>query len=142
MRQFLKFFVALVIAVAVVMAIRVFAVTIYTAPNAIGKNMRTGQRVMVNKLCRDNFKKGDVFAFTVSGDAPTFALVGPPQELGEVIAVPGDTITVNKQRYLIPYKCCVRCQCHDCKLYLVNTGNARLLVHKHQIVGKILRFPK
>ncbi len=139
MRQFLKFLIALLIAVIIVMAIRLFAFTVYTAPVAIGKGVRAGQRVMVNKLCRHSeFKRGDFLAFTVSGEAPMFAIVDPPQELGMVVAVPGDTIAVKRQHYRIPFKCCDRCQCHDCCLYLVDTGNGRRLVHKHQIIGKAL----
>lgn len=137
MRQFLKFLIALLIAVVTVMAIRTLAFTVYTAPVAIGKDVRAGQRVVVNKLCRhSDFRHGDFLAFTVSGEAPTFAIVDPPQELGMVVAVPGDTIAVKGQHYRIPFKCCDRCQCHDCCLYLVDTGVSRQLVHKHQVTGR------
>lgn len=137
MRQFLKFAVALVAAVAIVMAIRVFAFSVYTAPVSIGKELKAGKRVVVNKLnSHKDFTRGDLLVFTVSGEAPAFSLIGPPQELGMVVAVPGDTITVKGQRYRIPYKCCDRCQCRDCRLYLVDTGNARRLVYKHQIIGQ------
>lgn len=141
MRQFLKFAVALAIAVAVVMAVRAFAFTIYTAPLPIGKQLRGGDKVAVNKLsrCRD-LQRGDMVVFAVSGEAPRFAIVGPPQELGVVIGVPGDTVAVGGQRYRIPYKCCDRCQCNDCRLYLVDTGLRRCLVHKHQMAGKAWRL--
>lgn len=139
MRQFLKFLIALLIAVIIVVAIHTFAFTVYTAPVAIGKSVRTGQKVVVNKLCRHmDLMRGDFLAFTVRGEAPTFTIIDPPQELGMVVAVPGDTIAVKGQRYRIPFKCCDRCQCRDCCLYLVDTGNGRRLVHKHQIVGKVL----
>lgn len=139
MRQFLKFLIALLIAVIIVVAIRTFAFTVYTAPVAVGNGVRAGQKVAVNKLCRhSDFRRGDLLAFTVSGEAPAVAIVDPPQEIGMVVAVPGDTIAVKGQRYRIPFKCCDRCQCHNCRLYLVDTGNGRRLVHKHQIVGKVL----
>lgn len=120
-----------------------FAFTIYTAPASIGKYLKTGDRVVVNKLshCQD-LQRGNLIVFTVSGEPPAFALVGPPQQLGQIIAVPGDVIVVKKQRYRIPYKCCDRCQCVDCKLYLVDTGHSQRLVHKHQIVGKAYEFIK
>ena len=137
MRQFLKFAVALVIAVAVVAVVRLFAFTVYTAPAAIGKQLHTGQRVVVNKLVRHgDFQRGDLLVFTVSGEAPAVAFVGPPQEIGVVEAVPGDTIPVGGQRYRIPYKCCDRCGCRDCRIYLVDIGGHKRLVHKHQVVGR------
>ena len=117
--------------------VRIFAFTIYSAPSSIGGKLKEGDKVVVNKLshCQE-FQKGDLLVFTEKGEAPRFAIIEPPQSLGMVVAVPGDTITVNKQRYRIPYKCCERCQCHDCKLYLVDTGCGKRLVHKHQIIGK------
>ncbi len=141
MRQFLKFFIALCVATIIVLAIRVFAFTIYSSPVTIGHTLRSGEKVVVNKLCRSReFQKGELIIFTDSGEAPGYAIIGPPQSLGMVIAVPGDTITVRKQRYRIPYRCCDRCQCQDCKLYLVDTGYAQCLVHKHQVVGKARRL--
>lgn len=137
MRQFLKFIVALCVATLILTAIRTFAFTVYTAPVSIGNHPMAGQKVMVNKLCRhDDFRRGDLIVFTVSGEAPAFSLVGPPQELGRVVALPGDTINVKGLRYRIPKKCCNRCQCDDCRLYLVDTGVSRLLVHKHQVTGR------
>lgn len=141
MRQLLKFAVALCVAVAVVIAVRMAAFTVCTAPVSIGGQLRAGSRVVVNKLrrCAD-FRRGDLMAFTVDGSTPRLSLTEPPQQIGMVAAVPGDTITVRGQRYRIPYKCCDRCQCADCRLYLVDTGSGRRLVHKHQVVGRVVRF--
>lgn len=137
MWQFLKFAAALVVAVAIVAVIRVFAFTIYTVPVSIGKKMMAGDKVVVNKLARSgDFGRGDIMSVTIEGEAHPYSLMGQPQQLGEVIAVPGDTVMVKGQRYRIPYKCCDKCQCRDCKLYLVETGYAKRLVHKHQVVGR------
>lgn len=129
------------IAVIIVIAVRMFAFTIYISPVTIGNSLHGGDHVVVNKFNRyGNFSRGDLIVFTTNGEAPHIAFLEPPQEIGMIVAVPGNIITVNKVRYRIPYKCCDRCQCSDCCLYLVDTGNGRKLVHKHQVVGKILRF--
>lgn len=142
-RQLLKFIIALAIAVTLVVVVRVFAITIYTVPAPLGQRLRTGDKVVVNKLARSRaIHREDLIVFTVSGDAPAASLIGPPQELGEVINLPGDTITVDSSRYVIPVKCCERCPCRDCCLFLVETGHGNRLVHKHQIVGKAARLFK
>ena len=136
-RQLLKFVIALAIAMAVVVVVRVFAITIYTVPAPLGQGLRTGDRVVVNKLVRSRApRRGDLIVFTVSGDAPSVSLIGPPQELGLVVNLPGDTIVISSRRYVIPLRCCDRCPCRDCRLYLVETGHGKRLVYKHQIVGK------
>ena len=122
---------------AVVVVVRVFAITIYTVPAPLGQGLRTGDRVVVNKLVRSRApRRGDLIVFTVSGEAPAVSLIGPPQELGLVVNLPGDTIVISSRRYVIPLRCCDRCPCRDCRLYLVETGHGKRLVYKHQIVGK------
>ena len=122
---------------AVVMVVRVFAITIYTVPAPLGQGLRTGDSVVVNKLVRSRApRRGDLIVFTVSGEAPAASLIGPPQELGLVVNLPGDTIVISSRRYVIPLRCCDRCPCRDCRLYLVETGHGKRLVYKHQIVGK------
>ncbi len=126
-----------------VVVVRVFAITIYTVPAPLGQRLRTGDKVVVNKLARDRaLQRGELIVFTVIGDAPKASLIGPPQELGEVLNLPGDTIAVDSRRYVIPFKCCDRCPCRDCFLCLVETGHGKRLVHRHQIVGKAARLFK
>lgn len=128
---------------AIVVVVRVFAITIYTVPAPLGQGLRTGDRVVVNKLARSRaLRRGEFIVFTVNGEAPAVSLIGPPQELGEVVNLPGDTITVARRRYVIPLKCCDRCPCRDCRLCLVETGHGKRLVHRHQIVGKAARLFK
>lgn len=138
MRQILNFIIALCIAVIIVIAVHMFAFTIYTSPVTIGNSLRKGDHVVVNKFNRyGDFSRGELIVFTTKGEAPHFSFLEPLQEIGLIVAVPGNIITVGKERYRIPYKCCDRCQCYDCCLYLVDTGNGRKLVHKHQVVGKV-----
>ncbi len=128
---------------ALVVVVRVFAITIYTVPAPLGQGLRTGDRVVVNKLARSHaLRRGELIVFTVSGEAPAVSLIGPPQEVGEVVNLPGDTIKAGRSRYVIPFKCCDRCPCRDCCLYLVETGHGKRLVHRHQIVGKAARLFK
>ncbi|EGN55965.1 hypothetical protein Premu_0483 [Hallella multisaccharivorax DSM 17128] len=142
-RQLLKFILALAVAVAIVVVIRMFAFTICTVPTPIGQELRTGNRMIVNKLTRcHDLRQGDLIVFTVSGEAPAISLIGPPQEIGMVVNLPGDTITVKRRRWLIPIRCCNRCPCRDCKVYLVDTGHGYRLVHRHQIIGKAVRLFK
>ena len=136
-RQLLKFVIALAIAMTVVVVVRMFAITVYTVPAPLGQGLRTGDRVVVNKLARSRAPhRGDLIVFTVSGDAPSVSLIGPPQEIGQVVNLPGDTIAISTRRYVIPLRCCDRCPCRDCRLYLVETGHGKRIVYKHQIVGK------
>lgn len=140
-RQIIKFIIALAAAVALVVVVRMFAFTVYTVPAPIGQGLRTGDRVLVNKVVRGRaVKRGELIVFTVSGEAPAVSLIGPPQELGKVLNLPGDTITISGRLYLIPMRCCDRCPCRDCRLYLVETGRGKRLVYKHQIVGKATRL--
>ena len=85
----------------IVVVVRVFAITVYTVPAPLGQGLRTGDRVVVNKLARSRApRRGDLIVFTVRGDAPAVSLIGPPQELGQVVNLPGDTINVARRRYV------------------------------------------
>ncbi len=129
MRQFAKFIVALGVFMVLFLAVRAFAFAIYTVPTDVMPTLRKGDRVVVNKVAHATFERGDLMVFHQSA-----------RLVGAVVAIPGDTINVGGNRYRIPYRCCRRCACHDCKLYLVNTGQQRLLVHLHQVEGKAKRL--
>lgn len=65
----------------IVVVVRVFAITVYTVPAPLGQGLRTGDRVVVNKLARSRApRRGDLIVFTVRGDAPAVSLIGPPQD--------------------------------------------------------------
>lgn len=125
MRQFAKFVVALGVFVVILLAVRAFAFAIYTVPTDVAPSLRKGDRVMVDKVHVATFSRGDFMVFCQ-----------PERLVGAVVAVPGDTVSVGRNRYRIPHRCCRRCACPDCKLYLVDTGHNRILVHLHQVEGK------
>lgn len=129
MRQFAKFIVALGVFTVLFLAVRAFAFAIYTVPTDVMPALRKGDRVMVNKVTRATFERGDLMVFHRSA-----------RLVGAVVAIPGDTISVGRNRYRIPHRCCTRCACPDCKLYLVNTGPQRILVHLHEVEGKATRL--
>lgn len=129
MRQAIKVLSALAVAMVVVLAVRAYAFTIYTVPTDISSQLRRGDRVLVNRLSRVDFRRGELMVFRAPGDV-----------VGRVVAVPGDTIGLAGRRYVIPDICCSRCGCTDCKLYLVSLGHSETLVHKHQVVGRAVRL--
>lgn len=129
MRNALKFVLALIVAVALMLAVRAFVFTVYTVPSDLTEQFRKGDRVAVNLLQRAPFRRGDVIVF---GDSIRM--------IGRIRAVPGDTLSYGRNRYVIPRRCCTRCPCPDCHLYLVNTGTSELLVHKRQIRGRAFRL--
>ncbi len=155
MKQALKALLTLFGALVIVFIVRAYSFTIYTAPVAVGHTLVPGDRVLVNKWVRAGFVRGDLLVFSPQ-DGPR--AVGPEsggrtdgshgwpllrtrcELVGRVEALPGDTITWRGVRYRIPLRCCRRCGCPDCKLYLVDTGHGQLLVHRHQVVGKARRL--
>ena len=92
-------------------AVHAFAFAVCTLPTGFGNEYHKGDRVVVNKLVHDSFRRGDL-----------------------VLYYPDWRVTS------IPLRCCHKCRCMDCKLYLVNTGQGQTLVHLHQIVGKAYRL--
>lgn len=122
-----KFALALVVASLVMIAVRAFAFTVYSVPaDRLVRDYRQGDRVIVNKLERAEFAKGDNIIFT---DSTT-------DYLGTVVAIPGDTIYYKGKLYLIPQSCCEHCPSPDCKYYLVESSGERQLIHKHLFIGK------
>lgn len=129
MKQALKAMVALGIALLILFAVRAYAFTIYTVPSDISMTLKRGDRVIVNRLCLPNIRRGDHLVFAAGGDL-----------LARVVGLPGDTILLSGRRYAIPLRCCDKCECPDCRLYLVNLGGQRTLIYKHQVVGKAYRI--
>lgn len=141
MKQVLKFAAALCVALVLVLGVRAVALSLCRVPSDIGRVLHRGDRVWVNKLARTaNFSRGDIVVFVTHGTPQPFSLYTRDEAIGCVVAVPGDTIAVAGKSYRIPYRCCDRCGCDDCRLYLVDTGHGRCLVHKHQVVGRGRRF--
>lgn len=126
----LKFVGTLAATALVLSLLSVFAFTIYTLPSDLSDNLRKGDRLMVNRLQRTGFQRGDLIAFS---DSTLTAA-------GVVRAIAGDTIRVKGERYVIPQRCCKTYGCPGCKLYLVTIGGQQHLVHQHTIIGKAWRL--
>jgi signal peptidase I len=129
MKQLLKAVSALGIALIIVFAVRAYAFTVYTVPTDVCQTLKRGDRILVNRLSRVEFKKGELMVFRNSSDF-----------IGRVEAVPGDTVRLGLSRYLIPQTCCHRCKCEDCRLYMVNLGKGRTLVYRHQVIGRATKL--
>ena len=110
MRQILTWTISILAAFLIVLAVRAFAFAVYKVPeNSLLKN---GDRVIVNRLARSDFKKNDLIVF---GDSVNL--------LGRIEALPGDTIIVGKDKFLIPTVCCRKCRCKYCFEYSFNRQN-------------------
>lgn len=113
--------------------------------------------MIVNRIDCDVFKRGDVVVFADSIELESNTVVssytGKPVEMGHsyttweeeyfigrIVGMPGDTIKIRKNQYVIPSVCCERCGCKDCRYYLVRTSRGKQLVHKHQILGKAYKL--
>ena len=127
MRQFLKWMISILAAFLIVLAVRAFVFTVYKVPKT--SLLKNGDRVIVNRLARTDFKKNDVIVF---GDCVKL--------LGRIEALPGDTIIVGKDKFVIPTVCCRKCRCKYCHEYLINIGSGKLLVPYHSINGKAYRL--
>jgi signal peptidase I len=84
---------------------------------------------MVNRLNHVNMQRGDLIVF---GDSTLF--------IGRVEALPGDTIKLKGEKYVIPPLCCHHCVSDQCRPYLVNLGNTRTIVRQKFIKGKAYRL--
>ena len=127
MRQILRWTISILAAFLIVLAVRTFAFAVYKVPKT--SLLKNGDRVIVDKLARTDFKRNDLIVF---GDSVKL--------LGRIEALPGDTITVGKDKFVIPTVCCRKCRCKNCHEYLINTGSGRLLVPYHNINGKAYRL--
>ena len=52
------------------------------------------------------------------------------------MALPGDTITVKGEKYLIPNHCNAHCHCGTCQYLLLGIGRKQTLVQQGDIAGK------
>lgn len=127
MKNVLKFIVSLSVFLAIAFAVHAYVFTIYSVPeNGLVAGLVSGSRVIVNRMADSAYEKGDVVVYTDS----TFDYIG------QIKAVPGDTVVLDSALYVIPQICCRRCGCPDCKYYLIKQGKNQMLVHKHLFIGK------
>ena len=131
MRVTIQFLLSLVLALLVVWGIRTYVFTVYSVPaGGLPPDFVAGNRVIVNRLDCGNFNRGEAIVFS---DTVMYYI-------GRIEKLPGDTITLDSIRYVIPQECCKRCGCKDCRYYLVRTAGGRMLVHKHQMIGKAYKL--
>lgn len=130
MKQALKSFLALTVAILIMLAIRAFAFTIYTVPDSVSvPQLLSGDRVWVNRLPNITLHKGDMVVYDCHS-----------KRIGKIVATPGDTVMLNKEKYIIPKADNENCDCADCRIYLVKSNNSTLLVRKANIIGKAFLY--
>lgn len=129
MRQALRTFLALLIATFVMLFIRAFAFTIYSVPTDIDTHLRRGDRILVNRLSHTGLQKGDL---VVVNDSLPWA--------ARIQALPGDTLLVGQQAFVLPVRCCPRCRSRECMTYLVAANGRRVIIQQHDIQGKARRL--
>ncbi|MCR5130060.1 MAG: signal peptidase I [Prevotella sp.] len=125
----LKFIVATLIAILLMMVIRTYAFTLYTVPDdGLQPRFHKGQRVLVNKLSSATFNVGDYVVFNQEEQSGAC--------LGEILSIPGDTIQIKGESYQIPTHCNAKHDCKACKIYLVEANGDKMLVARGDFVGK------
>lgn len=142
----------IVAATAVLLFIfRATVCTLYTIPdNTLAPLVKLGDRVLVNRwsyglrisatqwttyarIAAKPVKKGDFIAFEATNSTAQRAVI-----LGKVVAVPGDTVTIKKEKYIIP-RGCQMCTCNSLSPYMVNTkkDGGRILVPECDVIGRV-----
>ena len=125
MKQALKFLVALCVAIVILFAVRAYAFTIYTVPADLASVLRKGDRVLVNRMARDSFSRGDLVVFQRQG-----------AHVGRIVNLPGDTVVLQGATYVVSSVCCTRCGCDDCRFYIVSLGVENMVIHTHELMGR------
>ena len=127
MRQLCRFLLVVATSAVVMLLLRLFVFGIYESPVDINGRISKGDCVFVFFLNKDHLSKNDIVAFHGKGGCA----------LGEAIGLPGDTLSLYRQRYVIPHRPCPKeCMCDDCDLFLLNTGCGECLVFRRDIAGK------
>ena len=134
--------------------IRTYAFTVFSVPaGGLPPLLKEGNRVIVNRIDCDKFDRGEMVVFAdstkckpSSGESHAGGVMAKMQAaarvyyIGKIEKLPGDTIKLDSNLYVIPTICCKRCGCKDCRYYLVRTAGGSQLVHKHQIIGKAYKL--
>ncbi len=114
------------------LTIRTYLFTIFiVSDNGLSPVLKKGNRVLVNRLVRSHFSKGDIVLFGKQQIA-----------LGKIAAVPGDTIEVAGKQYLIPNYCHGSCTCGACRYVLIVRGKQQVLIQQGDIKGKVVAASK
>ena len=127
MRNAIKFILAVATAIILMLVVRAYAFTIYKVSNSnLNPVLKKNDRVLVNKLDRARFLRGDIVVFSADSSY-----------VGVVSGVPGDTVTLDSTTYVLPERCgCQECQCKERAVFLIWQGEEQALIHKDDIIGK------
>ena len=134
MRNAIKFILAVATAIILMLVVRAYAFTIYNIYKVSNSNLnpvlKKNDRVLVNKLDRARFLRGDIVVFSADSSY-----------VGVVSGVPGDTVTLDSTTYVLPERCgCQECQCKERAVFLIWQGKERALIHKDDIIGKAYKL--
>ena len=131
MRNAIKFILAVATAIILMLVVRAYAFTIYKVSNSnLNPVLKKNDRVLVNKLDRARFLRGDIVVFSADSSY-----------VGVVSGVPGDTVTLDSTTYVLPERCgCQECQCKERAVFLIWQGKEQVLIHKDDIIGKAYKL--
>lgn len=129
MKHVLHTLLALAVAALVLMTVRHCLAMVCNVTENLDDQLHRGDRVLVVRRSQPLFDRGQLMVFGQQ-----------PLNIGRVEALPGDTISLRGQRYLIPQTKQHSCLCPGCQLYWVRTARGHALVHSHQAVGKAYRL--
>ena len=131
MRNAIKFILAVATAIILMLVVRAYAFTIYKVSNSnLNPVLKKNDRVLVNKLDRARFLRGDIVVFSADSSY-----------VGVVSGVPGDTVILDSTTYVLPERCgCQECQCKERAVFLIWQGKERALIHKDDIIGKAYKL--
>ena len=94
MKVAVKYLITLVLALLLVWAVHTYVLTIFSVPQGgLPPYLKSGSRVIVNRVYCDSFKRGDLVVFTDT-IARRGASVTEAHFIGRIERLPGDTITL------------------------------------------------
>ncbi|MCR4854205.1 MAG: S26 family signal peptidase [Prevotella sp.] len=126
LRQCILFIVNCAFLAAIVWLVHRYAFCVVRATSdELSPAVVKGERLLVNKLQRDDIHKGDLLVFGTDS-----------AYIGVVINVPGDTVRTDSTAFLLPIRCCDRCKSSNCQPYLVQMGQAVTLVYHADVIGQ------
>lgn len=96
MKVAVKYLITLVLALLLVWAVHTYVLTIFSVPQGgLPPYLKSGSRVIVNRVYCDSFKRGDLVVFTDT-IARRGASVTEAHFIGRIERLPGDTITLTR----------------------------------------------
>lgn len=155
MKEALKFLLALAITTVIMLAVRALFIEIYAVRNTLAPSpLMGGDRVLVNRWSyglragdnvlvpysrwfADSIRRGDLVAFNPPADTVRPAFLRDVF-IARVKALPGDTVAIGKERFVIPVGN-KECNHHGKKLFLLEADKPqnRWIVPESNIIGRV-----